>query len=847
MWRWCSCCAWIGPALAQSPKFYPDDPLLREPEPVRDDRCPGAAVERAARDGQQHVHAPGRAPSRRRRHPGARRQYARRGDGRAWFVNRHGTRRLIARGARSRAGQRRSPAPHRPAAGPRRQARRAQTGPARRRRAQRVSAPVRSPGIRGARDRRRDGGLTFLLCARLSRRRELYRSAQSGAARRVGGRAGRIRCRAHACPDRARHRPVSSQRGGGARAHVSGRGHASAERADAGCSGRTRCSASAATIPTTSCRTSIVATCGACSSSARGSTTATCGPMNTADVLVDEGGIPHIRHYLFDFTTALGSGVLDGPKRAWEGHERLYPGARTVAANVLGFGVYTPSWMRARYPKLRGVGHIDYETFDPERWTTNYRIAPFVNRLPDDTFWAAKLVMAFTDEDIRAIVSTGQYSDPAAADVAGRVPHRAPEPDRPRVSRSGPSPGQLPNRERRAGLRRPRGHTRPGLAARRSERSGSRSTTARESCRRSRAPAACAFRHAVGRGQLCRGAPLGRGAREDDHGVSRDPRADRWRWWASIAIGPGRSWRPPGDRCGAGPAGIRSSMRSRRRSSCSTPPSTTRGAVARTRRKKAFDALSLSQQTTFDAVTHALMQSELTDEAGGSLGSPIDLLDRHRPHRRAVRGPRRRSAVPALRPAEARRPRRPRKEPRVLPRSREHRVPRRLSALVSPDWQGTQHAVLALRGRAPGGHRRRLPVQPVAAGAVQWPPDSPRTPTFASARILASTTAVGTGSSPGGRTSFGRVNDATESNRDLLYADRPPVPTPIPSDRPLGAAPGAHRGRGSGISHRLARAAGSTIRRSMRCRRAPMPVSTSTTTPARKRCQRTRRGCAFRS
>ena len=82
---------------------------------------------------------------------------------------------------------------------------------------------------------------------------------------------------------------------------------------------------------------------------------------------------------------------------------------------MLGLGVYTPRWMRARYRKLRGVGHIDYETFDPERWTTNHRIAPFVNRLPDDTFWAAKLVMAFTDEDIRAIVSTGQYSDPAAA------------------------------------------------------------------------------------------------------------------------------------------------------------------------------------------------------------------------------------------------------------------------------------------------------------------------------------------------------------------------------------------------------------------------------------------------
>lgn len=33
---------------------------------------------------------------------------------------------------------------------------------------------------------------------------------------------------------------------------------------------------------------------------------------------------------------------------------------------------------------------------------------------PDDTFWAARRVMAFTDEMIRAAVKTGQYSDPAA-------------------------------------------------------------------------------------------------------------------------------------------------------------------------------------------------------------------------------------------------------------------------------------------------------------------------------------------------------------------------------------------------------------------------------------------------
>jgi hypothetical protein len=60
------------------------------------------------------------------------------------------------------------------------------------------------------------------------------------------------------------------------------------------------------------------------------------------------------------------------------------------------------------------VGRFDYASFDPERWRPDSMIAPFANRLPDDTFWAATKLAAFTDEDIRTLVSAGQYSDPAA-------------------------------------------------------------------------------------------------------------------------------------------------------------------------------------------------------------------------------------------------------------------------------------------------------------------------------------------------------------------------------------------------------------------------------------------------
>ncbi|HYI95175.1 MAG TPA: hypothetical protein VEX68_16640, partial [Bryobacteraceae bacterium] len=39
-----------------------------------------------------------------------------------------------------------------------------------------------------------------------------------------------------------------------------------------------------------------------------------------------------------------------------------------------------------------------------------------------------------------------------------------------------------------------------------------------------------------------------------------------------------------------------------------------------------FDSLSVSERTTFDAVTHALMKTKLSDESGASLGSALELV-----------------------------------------------------------------------------------------------------------------------------------------------------------------------------------------------------------------------------
>ena len=136
--------------------------------------------------------------------------------------------------------------------------------------------------------------------------------------------------------------------------------------------------------------------------------------INSMDTLVSVDGRQFLRHYLIDFGSILGSAAY-AKKEPWMGHE--YAIARPEAAKqMVTFGFYLPVWMRANYPKLPGAGLFDARSFEPSKWEPNYPNPAFLLMDDEDAFWAAKQVAAFTDEEIRAIVKTGEYSDPRTAD-----------------------------------------------------------------------------------------------------------------------------------------------------------------------------------------------------------------------------------------------------------------------------------------------------------------------------------------------------------------------------------------------------------------------------------------------
>jgi hypothetical protein len=135
--------------------------------------------------------------------------------------------------------------------------------------------------------------------------------------------------------------------------------------------------------------------------------------VNSMDSLVDENGRRYFKHYLMDFGDILGSDGVH-PKYPWSGHEYTIDGKDTLVEMVT-FGFYIPRWAQTKYPSFTGVGRFDSWSFDPETWKPNYPNPAFLLMDREDAFWAAKQVASFTDEEIRALVETGEYSDSRAA------------------------------------------------------------------------------------------------------------------------------------------------------------------------------------------------------------------------------------------------------------------------------------------------------------------------------------------------------------------------------------------------------------------------------------------------
>ncbi len=134
---------------------------------------------------------------------------------------------------------------------------------------------------------------------------------------------------------------------------------------------------------------------------------------NTLDVLVpQDGGRQVVRHYLQDVGSTFGTGAL-GPRDFDEGYEHLFE-AQPTLKRLASMAFWIKPWQTVEYREFPAVGRFTAEAFVPEQWKARAPTAAIANARADDTFWAARRVMAFSDTMIDTVVSVGRISDPAA-------------------------------------------------------------------------------------------------------------------------------------------------------------------------------------------------------------------------------------------------------------------------------------------------------------------------------------------------------------------------------------------------------------------------------------------------
>jgi hypothetical protein len=140
---------------------------------------------------------------------------------------------------------------------------------------------------------------------------------------------------------------------------------------------------------------------------------------NSLDMWTTENGRSFVRHYLIDFSAILGAGP--GGPRAYQTGWEYYVDFNRMAEDLAAFGFVPFAWEGSVDPRMPSVGFVESKAFDPEHWRPDYPNPAFDERTVSDIRWGARIVAGFTDDQIRAAVSTARFSDPRAAEYVTRV------------------------------------------------------------------------------------------------------------------------------------------------------------------------------------------------------------------------------------------------------------------------------------------------------------------------------------------------------------------------------------------------------------------------------------------
>lgn len=136
--------------------------------------------------------------------------------------------------------------------------------------------------------------------------------------------------------------------------------------------------------------------------------------QNTLDVYADENGRRYLKHYLIDFGSTFGSGG-HSPQDPKMGYANLFD-LKDALVSLVTLGLKKWQWEDAGEIEYPSIGYFESEIFNPSKWKPIYPIPAFEEMTDRDAYWAAKIVMSMRDDDLRALIKAGLYSDSSAVE-----------------------------------------------------------------------------------------------------------------------------------------------------------------------------------------------------------------------------------------------------------------------------------------------------------------------------------------------------------------------------------------------------------------------------------------------
>jgi hypothetical protein len=139
--------------------------------------------------------------------------------------------------------------------------------------------------------------------------------------------------------------------------------------------------------------------------------------INSLNSYVSENGRGYVRHYLQDFSSILGSGSdwrrAIAPQNPRAGNEYIVE-LTPMLKTFFSLGLWQRTWHHVEYDVYPQAGAIEADFFEPDAWKPEFPNMAFLSMLPEDAFWAARLVSKIGEEAIRAIVKQADYRAPEA-------------------------------------------------------------------------------------------------------------------------------------------------------------------------------------------------------------------------------------------------------------------------------------------------------------------------------------------------------------------------------------------------------------------------------------------------